>query len=328
MTALEGAELELFARGLRDAAEASGGSDQALDAALADLGWHDAFDVDARVAVSVLFECQGWAHATSSALDHLLFTALGLHHGGPAAAVVLPPLGETSPPGRFVGDGTGCVVRGLATGFLDRCDTATVVAAAGTTGQVAAVTVEKSALRLRHVEGLDPELGLMEVTADPGVSGTTWDGPADWVSAVSLGHRALGHELVGASRAMLELARRHALERMQFGRPIASFQAVRHRLAESLVAVEAADALVAAAWDDPTPVNAAMAKAFAGRTARTVARHCQQVLAGIGFTSEHPFHRHFRRVLVLDQLLGGRSLTRTLGAEVMGTRRLPPVLPL
>src|SRR6202044_3606584 len=111
---------------------------------------------------------------------------------------------------------------------------------------------------------------------------------ADWPAALAVGQVALGYELIGAGRTMLELARTHALERMQFGRPIGSFQAVRHRLAESLVALEAAAALLDAAWEDPAPAIAAMAKAFAGRSARTAARHCQQGLAGIGFTTEHP----------------------------------------
>jgi len=72
-----------------------------------------------------------------------------------------------------------------------------------------------------------------------------------------------------------------------------------------------------------------MAKALAGRGARTAARHCQQVLAGIGFTTEHPLHRYVRRVLVLDQLLGDtRSLTHRLGDDVLATRRLPALLPL
>ena len=127
---------------------------------------------------------------------------------------------------------------------------------------------------------------------------------------------------------MLELARTHALERMQFGRPIGSFQAVRHRLAESLVALEAAAALLDAAWEDPSPVTPAMAKAFAGRSARTVARHCQQVLAGIGFTTEHPLHRSVRRTIVLDQLLGaGSVLTRQLGTDILRAPRCPPPSP-
>ena len=73
----------------------------------------------------------------------------------------------------------------------------------------------------------------------------------------------------------------------------------------------------------------AMAKASAGRSARTAARHCQQVLAGIGFTTEHPLHRSVRRVLVLDGLFGSaRTLTAALGEDLLATRQLPPLLPL
>ena len=139
----------------------------------------------------------------------------------------------------------------------------------------------------------------------------------------------VGHELVGAARAMLELARAHALDRIQFGQPIGRFQAVRHRLADTLVAVEAADAALDAAWEDPSPPAAAMAKALAGRGARTAARHAQQVLAGIGFTTEHDLHRYVRRVLVLDQLVGaGRALTTDLGHQLLASRQLPPLPPL
>jgi alkylation response protein AidB-like acyl-CoA dehydrogenase len=78
-----------------------------------------------------------------------------------------------------------------------------------------------------------------------------------------------------------------------------------------------------------TATTAAMAKALAGRAARTVAGHAQQVLAGVGFTTEHPLHRSVRRVLVLDQLLGaGDALTRDLGTETLARRALPAALPL
>ena len=141
--------------------------------------------------------------------------------------------------------------------------------------------------------------------------------------------RAVSHELIGASRVMLDLARTHALERIQFGQPIAQFQAVRHRLAESLVAIEAAAGAVDGAWDEDTPFAATVAKAIAGRSARTVARHAQQVLAGIGFTAEHPFHLYFKRVLELDRLHGDhRALTREIGAQLLASRQLPAILPL
>jgi hypothetical protein len=131
---------------------------------------------------------------------------------------------------------------------------------------------------------------------------------------LAAGRRALGWWLTGASRAMLTLARTHALDRVQFGRPVASFQAIRHRLAETLVAIEGAEATLAAADDD---LGCLLAKAAAGRAALTTARHCQQTLGGVGFTAEHDLHRHIRRVLVLDGLLGSsRELIREAGATV------------
>jgi alkylation response protein AidB-like acyl-CoA dehydrogenase len=170
------------------------------------------------------------------------------------------------------------------------------------------------------VDGFDPALGLRRV-----------DGPAPALApeAVAAGRLALAHELVGVSRTMLELARMHALERVQFDRPIAQFQAVRHKLAETLVAIEAANDAAGAAWELDSLLASSAAKAIAGRAARTAARHCQQVLAGIGFTTEHPFHRSMRRALVLDRLMGdARSLTREMGEELLRTRRVPPMLAL
>ena len=320
---MEATERALFESGVRHATEATDGA--ALDSALDDIGWRDALEADRPTAVSVLFESQGATTTTSAALDWLLATALGADTDGGGVAVVLPSLRRCDPPGRL--DGDWCVVEGLGTAALDRSDTALVVA--GTPDGAATFAVDLGLLTRRPVQGLDPALGLFEVVGEFETAWAAAPRAADWPAAAALGQLALGHELVGAGRTMLELARTHALERMQFGRPIASFQAVRHRLAESLVALEAAAALLDAAWEDPSPVTAAMAKAFAGRSARTVARHCQQVLAGIGFTTEHPLHRSVRRAIVLDQLLGaGSVLTRTLGAEILSSATLPAAFPL
>jgi alkylation response protein AidB-like acyl-CoA dehydrogenase len=256
--------------------------------------------------VSTLFELQGKANATSSTLDIVLADTLG----GVDAAVVLPPLGRWDPPD----------ARGVGTAALQRRDRAAVVA------NDAMAVVDTADLTMRPISGLDPAMELVEVTIEGLPAGSQ---PAPWSEAVAAGQIALAHEIVGASKAMLQLARDHAVERIQFGRPVAAFQAVRHRLAESLVAIEGADAALSAAWDVASPTNAAMAKAIAGRSSRIVARHCQQVLAGIGFTTEHPFHRYLRRVLVLDALLGdSRTLTNRLGEELLSSRRLPPILPL
>lgn len=141
---------------------------------------------------------------------------------------------------------------------------------------------------------------------------------------LAAGRRALGWWLVGTSRAMLLLARQHAVDRVQFGRRVASFQAIRHRLAETLVAIEGAEATLRAAADQPDDLGSLLAKAAAGQAALTAARHCQQVLGGIGFTAEHGLHRHVKRSLVLDGLLGSaRELTREAGAALRARGSAP-----
>ena len=145
---------------------------------------------------------------------------------------------------------------------------------------------------------------------------------------LAAGRRALGWWLVGTSRAMLSLARQHAVDRVQFGRRISSFQAIRHRLAETLVAIEGAEATlhIAAQPDEPDGLASLLAKAAAGQAALTTARHCQQVLGGIGFTAEHQLHHHVKRSLILDGLLGSaRELTREAG-KTLRTKGFAPRL--
>ena len=220
---IEGHDLELFERSLRVATEQHTGD--ALDAAVAELGWSDALGFDPRVAVSRLFELQGEACATSSALDHTIAFAIGRELDG-ATSIALPAVGEWNAPAQLERD--RMTVRGLATAVRP----STVVVASSGERHVAA-TVDTSALQVRPVHGVDPWLGLVEVHGEVEVDDAE---PVEWAEAVALAQLAVAHELVGASRKALALAREHALERIQFGQPIARFQAVRHRLAETLVA--------------------------------------------------------------------------------------------
>jgi Acyl-CoA dehydrogenase, C-terminal domain len=171
---------------------------------------------------------------------------------------------------------------------------------------------------------LDGELPLRVLPAgDPLPAGSVVCAEA---APLAAGRRALGWWLLGTGQAMLALARSHALDRVQFGRPLASFQAVRHRLAETLVALEAAEAALACADGD---LGALLAKAAAGRAALTAARHCQQVLGGMGFTADHDLHRHVRRAVVLDGLLGSATeLTREAGALLIKERSAPRLVNL
>ncbi len=318
---MDGEDRRLFERTLAKATAQHSGD--ALDAALDEVGWADALSTDPRTAVSLLFQLQGADNTTSSALVQVLAHALG---AGAQAGIVLPPIGRWDAPGTM--DGDDLVVQGLGAASLSRLESVLVVTSTGK--RTVAVTGPASSLVLRPVEGLDPDLSLLEVTGRWVRSERVTEAPAgDWPTALALGQLAVAHELVGASRTMLDLASEHARSRIQFGRPIGAFQAVRHRLAEALVGIDMADAMLDSAWLDRSPGTAAMAKAVAGRQACTTARHCQQVLAGIGFTTEHPLHHFVRRTLVLDALLGSASsLTRALGTEVISTCRLPPLPPL
>jgi alkylation response protein AidB-like acyl-CoA dehydrogenase len=194
---------------------------------------------------------------------------------------------------------------------------------------LSAVTVPASAVDATPAGGADPEGGLHTVRVEHEAgTGTALDTDA-WNAAVIAGRRAVAHQIAGASRTVLDLARTHALEREQFGRPVAKFQAVRHRLAETLVAVEALEATLAAAWDEPGPMTAALASAQAGRTARIVAVHCQQVLAGIGFTTDHPYHRYLKRTMALEGLFGTTDdIVLDLGRQLLETRQVPRLIEL
>jgi Acyl-CoA dehydrogenase, C-terminal domain len=324
---MDAQERELFAATLgRVVASAEDGG--GLDDALEELGWAEALALDERTAVATLFEQQGRAAATSSALGRVVVTSLGVDLDALASApiVLLPALGGSATPGRAAG---GCVpVRGLALGDARRHDDALVIATRE--GAVYTGVVPLADLGPQPVDGLDPALELVQVDVGCAKARSGWDPVAgQWDDAVAAAQRAVAHELVGTMRTMLDLARQHAVERVQFDRPIAGFQAVRHRLAETLVAVEAADAALDAAWLDGTPAGAHVAKAVAGQSARTVRRHCQQVLAGIGFTTEHDLHRYVRRSIVLDGLFGdSRRLTADIGSDLLAAGRLPAITPL
>jgi hypothetical protein len=338
---MDATSTELLTQSLRRAVRSDGF--EAVDAALDAVGWREALLAEGTAGVALefvalLFAEQGAANAASGAIDDLLTAALGLEPDADAA-FVLPAFRGHAAPGRTSERNPanrGLTVRGIGTARMVKAGQAFVVAADGDGHQAAAVPTEH--LRIQPVAGVDPRLGLVTVEGDD-VPTTGWsaDVTAQWPHLVAVGQLALSYELIGASRAMLRLAREHALTRIQFGAPISSFQAVRHRLAECLLAIESADAAVTAALESaepglPAPVSpllAGMAKALSGRGGRTVARHCQQVLAGVGFTAEHDFHHYFRRVLTLDGLLGdARTLTRELGEELLRTRRMPAATPL
>src|SRR2546430_1746139 len=142
-----------------------------------------------------------------------------------------------------------------------------------------------------------PELENVRARA-VGEPGATWPALARTLDQVAV---CLSAEMVGGADRCLEMAVQYAKERVQFGRPIGMFQAVKHRCANMLLQVESARtaayyALWVAAGDDAElPVVAPMAKAFCSEAYFKVACDNHQVHGGIGFPWEHDAHLYFRR---------------------------------
>jgi hypothetical protein len=310
---------------LRDTIRAAlNDSENRADGILAELGWLEMLAAEPRDAIDIVFDALGATNSTATALDDVVASALGTP---PRAdlAVVLPRFGSWDPPGR---DHGGSVrVSGLATARAGTARELLVVCDTGSSTH--AVIAPRESATVHLVRGIDPDAAFHTVRIDDGVADGAPLAPGAWETAVAHGRRAVAYEISGAGRTMLALACAHALERVQFGRAIASFQAVRHRLAEALVAVESLDATLHAAADEPSALTAALAKATAGRTARTVATHCQQVLAGIGFTTDHPFHRFLKRTIALDGVFGSADdIAVDIGRQLIATRNVPTLIEL
>ena len=320
----ERAVMEATVRGAIAAAVTATDERVDIDAVLAKLGWLEMLEDDPDDAIDIVFGALGAANATATALDDVVASALGQKPRSDLA-VLLPRFAAWDLPGRI--DADDLQAHGLATRRAVTAGELLVVC--GTDSEAWSVIVPMTSADPEVVRGVDPEAGLRTVRVHARLSGATRLDPGAWQSAVAIGRRAVARQMAGASRTMLDLARTHAMERVQFGRPIARFQAVRHRLAESLVAVEALDASLTAAREQPNRATAALAKAIAGRTAQTVARHCQQVLAGIGFTTEHQFHRFFKRTLALEGLFGSADqIVLDVGRRLLAERRVPTLIEL
>lgn len=137
---------------------------------------------------------------------------------------------------------------------------------------------------------------------------------------------AYAAELLGIAGRALEMAVEYAKERQQFGRPIGSFQAVKHRCADMLVDVEGMrSAVYHAAWcmgaDDPDrSVAASTAKTWCSDAGRRVTASCLQVHGGIGFTWESDVHLFLKRAQLDEVAFGDAVFHRTRLAQLLRTR--------
>jgi alkylation response protein AidB-like acyl-CoA dehydrogenase len=139
--------------------------------------------------------------------------------------------------------------------------------------------------------------------------------------ALQIGTAALCVETVGVAQRALELSVEYARERMQFGKPIGSFQAVKHKCVDMMVSVENARSLsYYATWavderNRECATAVAMAKAYASDMGKNVTGDAIQVHGGIGFTWEHDIHLYYRRALANEVTFGSAPLHREAVAQ-------------
>lgn len=135
---------------------------------------------------------------------------------------------------------------------------------------------------------------------------------------------ALANEQVGGAQKVLEMSVDYAKVRVQFGRPIGSFQAIKHKCADMLLEVESAkSAAYYAAWcaaelNDELPVVASLAKSYCSEAYFHAAAENIQIHGGIGFTWEHPAHLYFKRAKSSELLFGDPTYHRELLAQRIG----------
>ena len=154
--------------------------------------------------------------------------------------------------------------------------------------------------------------------------GSTEDGFAAFSKTLDQAAVALANEMMGGAQFVLDMSVQYAKDRVQFGRPIGSFQAIKHKCADMLLEVESGkSAAYYASWaaaedNDELPVVAALAKAYCSEAYFHATAENIQIHGGIGFTWEHPAHLYFKRAKSSEIFLGDPTYHRELLAQRIG----------
>jgi alkylation response protein AidB-like acyl-CoA dehydrogenase len=165
----------------------------------------------------------------------------------------------------------------------------------------------------------------LELAGVPGrLIGSDGAGGEVLAKTLDLAAVALASEQVGGAQKVLEMSVEYAKVRVQFGRPIGSFQAIKHKCADMLLEVESAKSAayygswVAAEGSDELPVVASLAKAYCSDAYFHATAENIQIHGGIGFTWEHPAHLYFKRAKSSELFLGDPTYHRELLAQRIG----------
>ena len=211
----------------------------------------------------------------------------------------------------------------------DTADVLLVVARAGSGLSLFRVDPEQDGVRRTATPAMDQTLRLATVELDGAQGDLGADGVEAWLPAIrdvaSVAATALQ---VGALQRCLDMSVAYSLERVQFGRPIGSFQALKHRMADMLVDVETSrSASWAAAWSASVHApdlveKAALAKAWCSEALTRVANEMVQIHGGIAITWEHDAHLYLKRAHALSHLFGSPTEhVRRLHPHYLPTRQ-------
>lgn len=174
-----------------------------------------------------------------------------------------------------------------------------------------------SNFRAEAVATMDPTRRLARLTVGDTTPVVADTGLAD-AGLADTAAILLAAEQIGAASHCLQLTVDYCKERVQFGRPIGSFQALKHRLADLYVAVQSARAVVWDAISTPSPTSAALARLAAGEAFCSVAAESIQMHGGIAITWEHDIQLYFKRAHGSAHLLGPpRDQLHQLESEVI-----------
>ena len=264
-----------------------------------------------------------------------------------AAGTLKATLAVTEPAGRM--NAAGITLRADRQGegyslsgtklFVPDAHTADLIICAARTGECAdpsqgislfALDRDSTGLAVTPLPTLDQTRRLYEVTFDEvqlsgsrvlGEAGAAWPILETVLDKAAIG---LSAEMVGGAQRMLDLSVGYARERIQFGRPIGSFQAIQHKCADMLIFTESArSAVYAAAWsagqdNGDLAVQASIAKAYSSDAFRFVAGEGIQIHGGMGFTWEEVPHLYLKRAKTAEVALGDATYHRERVASLIG----------
>jgi alkylation response protein AidB-like acyl-CoA dehydrogenase len=208
-------------------------------------------------------------------------------------------------------------------------DVLLVSVSTGDGGTQVLVEADSPGITIRPLEGLDVarrycrvEFDDVRVALTSGV-GQPHQGDSAMGRQLALALALQCAEMVGAADRLYEMTLAYVKDRKSFGRPIGSYQALKHRLAQMLFWLESSKAATAAAVaavqaDDGALEAALVAKAYLAVQGPLIARDCMQMHGGIGYTWEHDVHLFLRRIEADAALLGGRDYALDRLAEMVG----------